>query len=110
MPCKKYQSLTGILTENKRLSRTRFGRRWTPRGTFCGFGLRADSGAPHQKWHAACFHARGCSPSQMLSAGGDNIDFHIRSMPELPARLPPNRVVAASASETGAACPMLILL
>jgi len=30
MPFKKYQSLTGISTRNKRLSRRRFGRRWTP--------------------------------------------------------------------------------
>src|SRR3954454_7085589 len=39
MPCKKYQSLTAVLTENKRLSRTRFGRQRTPQGPFCGFDI-----------------------------------------------------------------------
>ena len=30
MPFKKYQSVAGILNENKRLTTRRFGRRWTP--------------------------------------------------------------------------------
>ena len=43
MPFKKYQSVTGILTENKRVSGRRFGRQWTPRGDGRASGLRADS-------------------------------------------------------------------
>ena len=34
MPFKKYQSLTGRNTRNRRLTVTRFGRRWTPRRAF----------------------------------------------------------------------------
>ena len=34
MPFKKYQSLAGIFTRNKRLSGGRFGRRWTPQTAF----------------------------------------------------------------------------
>ena len=36
MPFKKYQSLTDVLTRNKRLSTRRRGLRWTPRGEFLG--------------------------------------------------------------------------
>jgi len=34
MPFKKYQSLADSLAQNKRLSKRRRGRRWTPRGGF----------------------------------------------------------------------------
>ena len=44
MPLKKFQSLTGILTKNKRLGRRQFGRH----------GLSTGS------WYVACFPARGC--------------------------------------------------
>src|ERR1035437_6290802 len=49
MPFKKYQSLTGISTRNKRLSTRLGGRRWTPRGDFLASGLHADSRTPHLK-------------------------------------------------------------
>src|SRR5271157_3880781 len=48
MPLKKHQSLTAILARNKGLSQRRFGRYWTPRGGFSGFGLHADSRTPQQ--------------------------------------------------------------
>jgi hypothetical protein len=47
MPFKKYQSLTGRNDGNTRLSVSRRGRRWTPRGVFWASGLRADSRTPH---------------------------------------------------------------
>src|ERR1039458_10137689 len=37
MPFKKYQSLTGVSTRNKRLSTRPHGRRWTPRATLWPF-------------------------------------------------------------------------
>jgi hypothetical protein len=37
MPFKKYQSLTSISTENKRLSGRPFGRQWTPQGDLWAF-------------------------------------------------------------------------
>ena len=82
MPFKKYQSLADSLAQNKRLSKRRRGRRWTPRGGFWASGLHADSRTPHTGWHVACFPARavaGCSiccfPKETT------IVFHIRSMP-----------------------------
>src|ERR1700733_5003305 len=53
MPFKKYQSLAGILTRNKRLSTRGIGRRWTPLGVIFGFGLQPDSGTPRRAWLSA---------------------------------------------------------
>src|SRR5438132_13378621 len=47
MPFKKYQSLTGILTRNKRFSKRRFGRQWTPHGDFWGVWTLSDSRTRH---------------------------------------------------------------
>ena len=49
MPFKKYQSLTGISTRNKRLSTRLGGRRWTPRGCFWASGLHADARTPRRR-------------------------------------------------------------
>lgn len=69
MPFKKYQSLAGVLTRNKRLSGRRFGRRWTPRGGFFASGLRADSRTPHTKTSAPRAFTRAvarCSDCRLL--------------------------------------------
>jgi hypothetical protein len=58
MPFKKYQSLTGILTTNKRLSTTGFGRQWTPRGDLSTSGLHSDSRTP-QIFDAASLRCDG---------------------------------------------------
>src|ERR1039458_56902 len=72
MPFKKYQSLAGISTRNKRLSTRPRGLRWTPRGGFLASGLHADSGTPRTGWHVACFPARAVASSFDLLSGGDN--------------------------------------
>jgi hypothetical protein len=70
-PFKKYQSVTGILTRNKRLRRRQFGRRWTPRGLLFGVwtprGLRDST--PRNGTRHACTRARGCRGFRLLSAG-----------------------------------------
>src|SRR5437899_2906111 len=81
MPFKKYQSLADSLTQNKRLSKRRRGRRWTPRSGFLAPGLHADF-TQHAGWHVACFHARavaGCGDCCLLEQ--TIIDFSIRMMP-----------------------------
>jgi len=89
MPFKKYQSLAGILTENKRLSTTRFGRRWTPRGGLlnqplvaasdCKTHLRSGIGASRRRVRLADRGARfdnvgwssdGGLPTAGRAAGG----------------------------------------
>jgi hypothetical protein len=75
MPFKKYQSLTDINTEDKKVSGGRFGTPvdatggfftvWTP------FGLQKVS----TRNGTARVLARGCQPLSSLSAGGDNILF-----------------------------------
>ena len=43
MPWKTFQSLTDTATENKRDTRTRFGRQWTPKGRSLRSGLHVDT-------------------------------------------------------------------
>jgi hypothetical protein len=58
MPFKRYQSLTDIATENKRVSGRRFGLHWTPRKAFFRFWTPFGLRSPHQKRHSACLHVR----------------------------------------------------
>ena len=82
MPFKKYQSLAGISTRNKRLSTRPRGLRWTPRGTFWASGLRADSRNPHRGLAGGVLScARGCGLLQLLSAEEDNNRFPYKAMP-----------------------------
>ena len=82
MPFKKYQSLTGFFTRNKRLSTRPRGLRWTPRGGFWASGLHADSGTPRTGWHVACFPARAVAGwSDCRLPKETTIDFLIRMVP-----------------------------
>ena len=58
MPFKKYQSLTDTSTRNKRLSKTRFGRQWTPPGPLLTVWTPVGLQDATPEWHVACFRAR----------------------------------------------------
>ena len=72
MPFKKYQSLAGISTKNKRLSMRPRGLRWTPRGAFRASGLHVDSRTPHRRVACGVLSRAVVGAFQMLSAGDDN--------------------------------------
>jgi hypothetical protein len=72
MPFKKYESLTDILTRNKRLSKLRFGRQWTPRRQFQRSGLHADSRIRSKNRRAAWF-TRACRGKSPKMGGVENL-------------------------------------
>ena len=75
MPFKKYQTLTGILAQNKRLSKRRRGRRWTPRASFLVSGLHTPDLA------LACLHARLQSDVECCLLEQTTFCFLKRAMP-----------------------------
>ena len=70
MPFKKYQSLTGVSTRNKRLSTRRFGRH----GATLGRLDSARTPGLHVRRPACVVLSRGCRRFRLLS-GGYNISF-----------------------------------
>ena len=82
MPFKKYQSLTGVSTRNKRLSNERFGRQWTPRGSFFGRldSARTPDSTP-RTWPLACLHARLQADVNVVCWSRQHFGFRIRRMP-----------------------------
>ena len=76
MPFKKYQSLAGIFTRNKRLSTRPRGLRWTPRDAFWGVWTpRGLQDSTHGLARGVLSCARGCGLLYLLSAEGDNNQF-----------------------------------
>ena len=75
MPFKKYQPVTDVSTRNKRLSRRRFGRQWTPREQLWGVWTPRGLQDPHRGLARGVFSRAVVGASHYRLLETTTIDF-----------------------------------